>query len=247
MSIDTVKALALSGAPTGHKRTTGVNDLHREIFEKLLEDASNKPESLQEKSRQLIASARLSQLQMLQNIFADEEEQTADELFPGDLFGGDMSLLASRQGQIIDKYYSSPQAASHSAGQLGKDDIDRLIDRVATSLSLAPGLIRSVVTAESGYQADAVSPVGAQGLMQLMPDTAKELGVRDSFNAHENLLGGSRYLKQLLDKYAGDLDHALAAYNWGQGNVDRHGLDNMPQETRNYVAKIKSLLNKEAV
>jgi len=59
-------------------------------------------------------------------------------------------------------------------------------------------------------------------------------------------LGGSKYLKQLLDKYDGDLDHALAAYNWGQGNVDRYGLEKMPEETRNYLAKIKSRLGIQA-
>jgi len=121
----------------------------------------------------------------------------------------------------------------------GRNEIERLIDRVAGQVSLAPELIRSVVAAESDFQPDAVSPVGAQGLMQLMPETAKELGVQDSFDPHQNLLGGSKYLKQLLDKYDGDLDRALAAYNWGQGNVDRHGLEQMPQETREYLARVK--------
>lgn len=82
--------------------------------------------------------------------------------------------------------------------------------------------------------------------MQLMPETAQELGVQDSFDPFQNLLGGSKYLKQLLDKYDGDLDHALAAYNWGQGNVDRHGLEHMPEETRNYLAKIKGFLEKQS-
>ena len=72
------------------------------------------------------------------------------------------------------------------------------------------------MAAESAYNPAAVSPVGAQGLMQLMPETAEELGVQDSFNPGQNLLGGSKYLKQLLDKYDGDLDSALAAYNWGR-------------------------------
>jgi soluble lytic murein transglycosylase-like protein len=127
-----------------------------------------------------------------------------------------------------------------------RGDIDKLIDRVAGHVSLASALIRSVVEAESAYNPQAVSRAGAQGLMQLMPETARELGVRDSFDPEQNLAAGSRYLKQLLDKYEGDLDHALAAYNWGPGNVDRHGLEKMPEETRKYLSRIKNMLAKES-
>jgi soluble lytic murein transglycosylase-like protein len=120
-----------------------------------------------------------------------------------------------------------------------RSSIERLIDQVAERVGLPADLIRSVVSTESSFQSDAVSPVGAQGLMQLMPGTAEDLGVENSFDPQQNLLGGSRYLKQLLTKYDGDLDHALAAYNWGPGNVDRKGLEQMPAETRNYIAKVK--------
>jgi len=78
-----------------------------------------------------------------------------------------------------------------------------------------------------------------------MPATARELEVTDSFDPQQNLLGGSRYLKQLLNKYEGNLDHALAAYNWGQGNVDRKGLGQMPQETRDYLVKVRQELTKQ--
>ncbi|OEU71374.1 MAG: hypothetical protein BA874_09900 [Desulfuromonadales bacterium C00003068] len=121
--------------------------------------------------------------------------------------------------------------------------IENLIDQVAERVGLPANLIRSVVSTESSFKHDAVSPVGAQGLMQLMPRTAEELGVNDSFDPQQNLLGGSRYLKGLLEKYDGDLDHALAAYNWGQGNVDRKGLEHMPTETRNYIAKVKQVVS----
>lgn len=118
-------------------------------------------------------------------------------------------------------------------------DIHQLIDRVAQKMDLPAKLVHSVVFAESSYRADAVSPAGAEGLMQLMPTTAQEVGVKNTFDPQDNLTGGCRYLKRLLNKYNGDLDHALAAYNWGQGNVDRKGLEQMPLETRNYVAKVK--------
>ena len=123
-----------------------------------------------------------------------------------------------------------------------REEIEQMIERVARHVSLAPELIRSVVNTESNFKPDATSQAGAQGLMQLMPETAKELGVENSLDPLQNLHGGSLYLKQLLVKYDGDLDHALAAYNWGQGNVDRNGLGNMPQETQDYLVRVKTQL-----
>ena len=146
--------------------------------------------------------------------------------------------------QQVEKVYSQLQPTLREDSAPKRNDIERLIDQVAQKVSLAPELIRSIVAAESDFQPHAVSPAGAQGLMQLMPATAKELGVEDSFDAEQNLLGGSVYIKQLLKKYDGDLDKALAAYNWGPGNVDRKGLDRMPEETRNYLSKVKGMLKR---
>ncbi|HKO05735.1 MAG TPA: lytic transglycosylase domain-containing protein, partial [Candidatus Acidoferrales bacterium] len=92
--------------------------------------------------------------------------------------------------------------------------------------------------AESGYNPTATSRKGAQGLMQLMPGTAQQLGVRDAYNAKQNLDAGVRYLRALLDKYNGDLDKALAAYNAGEGAVARAGGVPNIRETRNYVRRI---------
>jgi soluble lytic murein transglycosylase-like protein len=75
--------------------------------------------------------------------------------------------------------------------------------------------------------------------MQLMPSTARGLGVSDSFDPEQNVMAGTRFLKDMLRRYHGNLDDALAAYNWGPGNVDRHGSDNPPRETRDYLAKVK--------
>jgi len=102
-----------------------------------------------------------------------------------------------------------------------------------------------VIQTESDFNAQAVSPVGAQGLMQLMPGTAADLGVTDAFDPEQNIQAGSKYLKQLMDRYDGDAKLALAAYNWGMGNLERHP-ERMPQETVNYVAKITGLLDHSA-
>jgi len=193
-------------------------------------------------------AAQLAQLRMLQGLFLVDDDETAAG--SGLLDSLDLKFSTGAPlpaGQKLDRLYARqhPTLLEPEPSQpqpSGRHQIESLIKRVAGQVSLAPELIRSVVAAESDFQADAVSPVGAQGLMQLMPATAKELGVADSFDPQQNLLGGSRYLKQLLDKYGGDLDRALAAYNWGQGNVDRKGLEGMPRETRDYLARVKSRL-----
>jgi hypothetical protein len=115
-----------------------------------------------------------------------------------------------------------------------------LIDRAAQDYGVDPGLIASVMGVESGGNPAAVSPAGAQGLMQIMPGTARELGLADPFDPEANIMAGTRYLRQMLDRYNGDTYWALAAYNAGPGTVDavRAGRGTLPAETRNYVAAL---------
>jgi soluble lytic murein transglycosylase-like protein len=118
---------------------------------------------------------------------------------------------------------------------------DTLIEEHATRQNLRPDLVRAVIQVESGFNPYALSNKGAMGLMQLMPFTAKELGVRNAYDPVQNIRGGTAYLRQLLDKFGGDEALALAAYNAGAGAVAKYG-DAIPpyRETRQYVEKIRA-------
>ena len=121
-------------------------------------------------------------------------------------------------------------------------NFDTLIQKAATFTSLDPELVKAVIKAESEFDPAAESPAGAMGLMQLMPETAKELGLTDGFDPLQNVYGGSVYLKRMLDRYSGNLDQALAAYNWGPGNLDR-SKGRLPRETRDYIERVKNYYN----
>lgn len=117
-------------------------------------------------------------------------------------------------------------------------ELERIVQETAVRHRVDPALVRAVIAAESAWKPDAISRKGAQGLMQLVPGTAAELGVSDTFDPVQNVDGGVRYLRKLLERYGGDLDRALAAYNAGPGAVDRaRGVPNYP-ETRAYVQKV---------
>jgi hypothetical protein len=127
------------------------------------------------------------------------------------------------------------------AGSVGVGEYAALIEEVAIRYAVPARLVESVIRTESNFNPRAVSPRGARGLMQIMPATAALLGVRDAFDARENVDGGVRYLRGLIDQYAGDLRRALAAYNAGPEAVARHRGIPPYAETQMYVRRVLAL------
>jgi soluble lytic murein transglycosylase-like protein len=124
-------------------------------------------------------------------------------------------------------------------------DLNELVRAASGTYHLDPDLVNSVIRAESGFNVRAVSPKGARGLMQLMPQTASQLGVQNAFDARANVEGGTRYLRELLERYDFDLVKALAAYNAGPQRVEQYGGVPPYYETKAYVARIVRDFNKK--
>lgn len=147
-----------------------------------------------------------------------------------------MRLLATRV--YSDGHYARPPSKLTAQRRDAYDDI---IARAADRWNVEFALVKAVVHAESTFDTEAVSRAGARGLMQLMPATARLLDVADAHDPQENVEGGARYLRMMLDKFRGNLELALAAYNAGPGNVQKYGGIPPFEETRHYVRKVMEL------
>lgn len=155
---------------------------------------------------------------------------------PQERVGSGHTLLSVRKG-----WSYTPRALTATE----RDRYDNLISLAATRFDVEPALVKAVIHAESLFDPQAVSRVGAQGLMQLMPETANYLEVSNPFDARQNILGGTRFLAYLKGKFS-ELDNILAAYNAGEGNVRRYGGIPPFKETQAYVRKVKQLKQRYA-
>ena len=144
---------------------------------------------------------------------------------------------------LTDRHAQTNQTRRANAPPLRTNprSFDALITEASQRFGVEIDLIRSVIKAESDFDPSAKSRSGAIGLMQLLPTTAEELGVTDLYDPKENIFGGTRYLAMLLDRYEGDLERALAAYNWGPGNIERKPYA-LPRETQQYIQRVLGLL-----
>lgn len=172
--------------------------------------------------------------EMLGELLQPEQNEQSQDTFASLLYDGSSSVFIppnlSLQSANLTNSYASKSATS--------SNYDEIIQRAAAKFDLPEKLISSVIKQESNFNAAAVSTAGASGLMQLMPGTAKYLGVNNSFDPEQNIMGGAKYLKQMLNQFGGNIETALAAYNAGPGAVKKY--DGIPpyKETQNYVQKV---------
>jgi len=131
--------------------------------------------------------------------------------------------------------------SSSSINRLNK--YDDIIEKAAKEFGVDKNLIKSIILTESAANEKAISKVKAKGLMQLMDDTAKDMGVKNVWNPKDNIYGGTKYISQMLQKYDGDLKLSLAAYNAGPGNVNKYGGVPPFEETQNYISRVVGYLN----
>ncbi|MGV2940838.1 lytic transglycosylase domain-containing protein [Mesobacillus sp. LC4] len=196
------------------------------------------------------------ELQALQN-FNQPTNQSGNGLFQEMLSGilmnqsDSLGATATRLEELFDNAQTAvnnfpkqniaqmlpPFQLSKVAGK-NKADFDGIIDQAASMFNIPAKLIKSVIQKESNFNPNAISHAGASGLMQLMPATARGLGVKNVFDPSENIIAGSKYLRQMLDRYDDNLELALAAYNAGPGNVDKYGGIPPFKETQNYVRNV---------
>jgi hypothetical protein len=148
--------------------------------------------------------------------------------------------LTPRRSSIFLPSATSIMGKSRPAMNLDRDGAEKLVKEASERHRIDPALVRAVIETESNWNAGAVSRKGAVGLMQLIPTTAQRFGVNDLYSPQQNVDAGVKYLKTLLERYNGNLDLALAAYNAGEGAVDRaHGVPSF-RETRDYVQRVQS-------
>ena len=213
-------------------------------FGKVLNSAASKKEPLPGKAAQ---GATLADYQRRQQtdaaatffrnstLFNDRLARSAAH--PFDRISYPTKPIPARTAKLSEDAVTQPPDAT-TADADNRASIQISVEAAARKYNLPSKLIRSVIHAESNFRADAVSPAGAQGLMQLMPATAREMGVTDPFDVRQNIDGGAKYLRQMLDRFGGDLKLALAAYNAGPGTVARYDGDVPYRETRDYVRRV---------
>ena len=265
MSI-TVEKLSLLGAlaPLRQKLDSDTIQHGRGFAEKLdkaLDSGESNTSSSSAKARELAESLTLQMLQSSLTIAGDSPSGSVTptsttpfsstnaliQAYRNNLPAGgeqqalpESASLPSQLQELADDVHNVTLKAQSSPLSADTTWLDPIISKASRKYGVDVGLIKAVIKAESNFNPQAVSHAGARGLMQLMPATARSLGVADSFDPEQNVMGGTRFLKDMLQRYGGNVDSALAAYNWGPGNVDRRP-DHLPRETREYLARVKQL------
>ncbi len=265
MSI-TVEKLSLLGALAPLRQKLDNNIIQQgsgfaEKLDKALDSGESTASSASSKAREIAESLTLQMLQSSLTLAGDSPSGSATpssstpfssanallQAYRSNLpsAGAEQSLPepaspVSQLQELADDLPNVTSKAESSPSSVDTTWLDPIITRASRKYGVDVGLIKAVIKAESNFNPQAVSHAGARGLMQLMPATARSLGVSDSFDPEQNVMGGTRFLKDMLQRYGGNVDSALAAYNWGPGNVDKRP-DHLPRETREYLVRVKQL------
>jgi soluble lytic murein transglycosylase-like protein len=204
----------------------------------------------------LLMLIKIQQIQQLQGILAPEDIQDSSvssalsfagiladllgnsALTSSDPFFGNTVVASTTKSNTSLQTNHAPIKAKIADQKNPPDALEAIFESFALKYGLQPNLLKSVAKIESNYNAQAISEAGAQGVMQLMPRTAAGLGVKNTLNAVENIEGGTKYLRQLLDRFDNNIHLALAAYNAGPGAVSKYGGIPPYKETNNYVKKV---------
>jgi len=183
------------------------------------------------------ASAEIAVMESGKILYIDRFERVDEEITLFLTGGGEVTVPSDLVVNIVPNEIVQDQGADPARVRL-LPHLDSVIRPAASKYGLDPNLVAAVIWAESSGDPNAVSKKGAQGLMQLMPKTARELGVKNVLDPGQNVEGGSHYLRLMLDEHDGDLSLALAAYNAGPGAVRKYGGVPPYRETRDYVGKV---------
>jgi len=185
-------------------------------------------------------------LKSMRNTVPKDDEMSSGRRIFTEMLDEQIANTASRTGhfglaQIVYKELAGKEAQEANAQGMTKasgEQIENWVNEASKTLDLDKNLIKAVIRQESGGNSLAVSSKGAKGLMQLMDSTAKDMGVINSYNGRQNVMGGARYLKQMLMRFNGDESKALAAYNAGPGTVEQYGGIPPYEETKNYIKNV---------
>jgi membrane-bound lytic murein transglycosylase B len=226
-----IQGLSAGPAHSAQKSTAGpegFSQLLKEIVQKASEGTDTKDDT--DKIAVMLEFVKMQMSQSVMNSFAGKDGEGEGDIFH--LMSGLTDIQGTRQQESKVRQSEPPVPSIQPPA-----DMRTIIDKASATYGVDKGLISSVIQAESDFDPNATSPKGAMGLMQLMPDTARGLGVSNAYDPEQNVMAGTRYLKSLLNRYNGDVKQALAAYNWGMGNLER-STGKLPEETRNYIARI---------